>query len=413
MFAEHLRSPVFAALARNTASAFTRVRKLPLFQLVTFLINLPRSGLQAELFAYFDHALGLSPDHAISKSALCQARRQLNPESMRHLLQFSHQCIVQHVPAPSWHGFQIKAIDSSVLRLPSTPECIEHFGGMHPHQGSFSPLCRASVLYDVARGCCVDAVLGSYHQGDRELALNHRAYLDSTDLVVYDRGYPSREFFIMHLQQSLKFCMRISMGTWNQVKAFAQGSSNDTLINLGTASEPLSLRLLRARLPNGQVYYFATNLLDPCLNAQDFADLYRGRWRIEEAFKLIKARMNLENWTGILPYVVQQDFYASLLHANFASMLAVAAAPYAMQPLGGAHICIQGWIVKLNQTLVIKILRHHLPKLLLGCAADNLTSQLIQRLQNSSCLERQREIRGSQPRRTRSPRTYFSSYKAA
>lgn len=51
----------------------------------------------------------------------------------------------------------------------------------------------------------------------------------------------------------------------------------------------------------------------------------RDRWSLEEAFKLIKARLQFENWSGILPHTVTQDFYAPLLRANCAVVLAWAA----------------------------------------------------------------------------------------
>lgn len=61
-------------------------------------------------------------------------------------------------------------------------------------------------------------------------------------------------------------------------------------------------------LPNGPEFIVATNVFDTSVGPSAFGELYRGRWRIEEAFTHIKARLQIENWSGILPQTVEQDF---------------------------------------------------------------------------------------------------------
>lgn len=63
------------------------------------------------------------------------------------------------------------------------------------------PLARASALWDVARECFVDATLGKYAEDDRTLAFKHLSQLSSQDLVVMDRGYPSRDWMAALQQQ--------------------------------------------------------------------------------------------------------------------------------------------------------------------------------------------------------------------
>ena len=55
------------------------------------------------------------------------------------------------------------------------------------------------------------------------------------------------------------------------------------------------VRLVRVVTPNGRITVLMTSLLDAiAYPATDFALLYHGRWRIEEAFKRIKHRLGLE-----------------------------------------------------------------------------------------------------------------------
>jgi len=47
-----------------------------------------------------------------------------------------------------------------------------------------------------------------------------------------------------------------------------------------------------------------------------FADLYHGRWRIEEAFKRIKSRLGLEHTSGLSWHAAHQDFGAKAVFDN-------------------------------------------------------------------------------------------------
>ncbi|GHU23937.1 hypothetical protein FACS189488_07530 [Betaproteobacteria bacterium] len=155
-----------------------------------------------------------------------------------------------------------------------------------------------------------------------------------------------------------------------------------------------------------------TNILDAAHTPNDFASLYRSRWRIEEAFKLIKARLQVENWSGILPYAVEQDFYATLTRANCAAALALAVRP--------EEACIhmpeadkKGWRHRLNRTLVMKSLRHYLPRLLLDLNLSEILHRLIERLRAPSAIERTRPGRTAPRKKGVRIAGYHSAYKGA
>ena len=50
--------------------------------------------------------------------------------------------------------------------------------------------------------------------------------------------------------------------------------------------------------------------------APAFAELYHARWNIEEAFKVLKHRLYLEQFTGELPESIRQDVHAKIFTAN-------------------------------------------------------------------------------------------------
>ena len=85
----------------------------------------------------------------------------------------------------------------------------------------------------------------------------------------------------------------------------------------------IRFRLVRVELPGGGVEILATSLLDAeACPAAGFAEVCHGRWGIEEAIKLVKHRLNIEQFSGELPGSVRQDFHAKLLTASLAWALA-------------------------------------------------------------------------------------------
>jgi hypothetical protein len=361
---------------------------LPLPNLVSFLLNAPRAGLQIEINQFFDHALGNDTAQAPTKSALCQARSKLKPEALRSLVALSAAKLVEHSAAPAWHGYRVLALDSTVLRVPAVAECAKYFGGIQPACGKFRPLARATALLDVARDCFVDVYLGKYNEDDRSLALRQMDALGRGDLVLMDRGYPSRAMLAHLHARGVKFCVRMPRG-WKETGRVMAGRCADQRSELGTPDQPVPVRLLRYGLPNGNVLVLATNIDEPHLDAAQFAALYRSRWRIEECFKLIKARLQVENWSGVQPQTVEQDFYAAAVRINCAAIIALEADP-THAALAPPEPNAQGWRVALNCTLVIKNLRHKLPRLLLALNAETVLANLLDRLRAPGAKERTR-----------------------
>ncbi len=380
---------------------------------MSFLINTPRAGLQSELNAFLDHALAPGDTSTLSKSALCQARSELDPAALRALVAHSGGLLAEHLPTAQWHQRRVVALDSTVLRVPNVPECANHFGGMTTGCGKFRPLARASALWDVARGCVVDAVLGGFADDDRSLAIHHLDALTPQDMLVMDRGYPSRDWLRALQQRHIGFCARICAQRWRAVAHFARSGHNDALMDLGTPQQPLRLRLVRIILPNGTLLYLVTNLLDDTIKPNDFAELYRSRWRIEEAFKLIKARLQVENWSGLLPHTVLQDFFATLVRLNCAAALTAELLPESPSALAIPNENPAGWRIKPNATLLLKALRHHLPRLLLDIDRAGTIEKLIRRLTSSTNYEQTRPNRKAPRAEGVRIAGFHTAYKAA
>jgi hypothetical protein len=140
-------------------------------------------------------------------------------------------------------------------------------------------------------------------------------------LLILDRGFYDFEFFAALMEQEVAFITRPkSNAFWigHQLLSSTQ-TIKDQIIFLGTGTQGqpvLKLRLIEVRF--GRVWYqYLTSVLDPMLLPPVVvADLYRRRWRIEEAFDTIKRLLNLSYlWTGSLNGIQLQIWATWLFYA--------------------------------------------------------------------------------------------------
>ena len=64
-----------------------------------------------------------------------------------------------------------------------------------------------------------------------------------------------------------------------------------------------------------------TSLSEDVASVVELADLYHGRWRIEEAFKRLKHRLGLESVSGLSQHALLVDVATKVLADNLAALL--------------------------------------------------------------------------------------------
>jgi len=75
----------------------------------------------------------------------------------------------------------------------------------------------------------------------------------------------------------------------------------------------ISCRLIKVVLENGDVEILCTSLIDTeKYDINEFRSLYHYRWNEEEAYKLLKSRIELEAFSGKTAKAVKQDFHAKI-----------------------------------------------------------------------------------------------------
>ena len=171
------------------------------------------------------------------------------------------------------------------------------------------------------------------------MAASHFEQLSELDLVLLDRGYPAFWLFKLILSRGAQFCSRISSKKWKIVRKFVESGQLEQIIYLvppvtskkacrdyGLDLQPMRLRLIRIELSSGEVEVLITSLTD-CRQYPYhlFEELYHDRWPVEEDYKVMKCRIELENFSGQTELSVYQDFHSKVFSKNITSMIAFAA----------------------------------------------------------------------------------------
>ena len=196
-------------------------------------------------------------------------------------------------------------------------------------------------------------------------------------------AYPSRWLVAVLNARGIAFCMRVEKAGntgFACMRDFLRSDEHERIVTLAAPdrrgandyecpSTAQTVRLVRHVASTGKVRVLMANLLDPAaFPARQFGDLYHQRWRIEEAFKRLKHRLNLEHVCGLSQQAAMQDFAAKIVCDNLQSLATETALREASLPATR----------RINRAAAHSIMKPLMPALLLGA---DIAKRLIGALQ--------------------------------
>jgi hypothetical protein len=307
--------------AKRAKNAFTRNRLLPLPVLVAFLLSGVAGSVQTELNRFFAHLANVADQvRIVTAQAFSKARHKLDMFAFHEVNRKLLALIEQEVGIPRWHGLRVVAGDGSKVRLTLWDKETETryisenvmFGLFLPGVEMFLDLCLFPQVAD-----------------ERQMLLERSDVLQPDDLLVLDRGFPSRALLNILSHRGIAFCMRCdSSHGFKAVCDFMRSSATERVVSIPAPdrrglegydcpASPTTVRLVRIVTPAGTQIAVMTSLLDAdTYPASAFCDLYHRRWRIEEAFKRLKHRLALESTSGLSWHAAQQDVGAKAVCDN-------------------------------------------------------------------------------------------------
>jgi hypothetical protein len=156
---------------------------------------------------------------------------------------------------------------------------------------------------------------------DTKLESNILNLVTAKTLLLLDRGFYHFSFWLQLVEQEVHFITRPKRGAAiKPLQVFTDSYAlRDRLVRLGSGTKQtpfITLRLIEVR--SGKAWHsYLTSLLDPTiLPPYVVADLYRRRWRIEDAFNTVKRLLGLSYlWTGSINGIQLQLWGTWLFYA--------------------------------------------------------------------------------------------------
>ena len=346
---EFLRSklwdPDFVARSRMREQDFTRQRQLTFPVMMLFILQKTVKSLQRHLHEFLDELAGGGVFDPVSAGAFTHARAKLKHSAF---IELNEGTVVPWIYSSEqaqsvnrWRGHRLLGVDSSLLRLPNSAELREQFhlvevNNQSGKTGTSYPEARMLVIYDLLNGVGIDGRLERGERGEVGLAIEQLRKASKGDVMINDRGFTGYCYLAWHRHLGLHFIARCSRGSFAAaqelfrknrgaesllVKLLAPLEERAALRELGLALE-LVVRFVSVRLPNGELEVLATSLLnEQQYPTEEFLEVYHYRWEHETFYNVLKARLDLENFSGQTAEAVRQDFYATLLLCNLETVL--------------------------------------------------------------------------------------------
>jgi hypothetical protein len=316
----------------------------------------PHDGYDAVLARAFGlPGLRFRPGTAVpAGSALSQARGLLGELAMRKIFELDAERGDAELGITAlWKGLEVTAIDGTTMELARNDVLEGEFGT--PADGA-RPLLRIAAHVRTASRRWIGAGIGSYHDGENDLADRLEWSFKPGMLNLADRGFFSMDRFLRFSAAGAHLAWRVKNAAkcvpFRTVRALPDGSElvmlhesdgmrtrrrretgdrhaerlPDTAARLVTFT--ITARTRSGRAKTTQIRVLTTLLDHEAYPAREIAALYAERWQIEIAFLHLKktVRGPRRALRGQSPELARQEAWALLLIHNIVATAAARAA---------------------------------------------------------------------------------------
>ncbi|MDR1309285.1 MAG: transposase, partial [Deltaproteobacteria bacterium] len=215
---------------------------------------------------------------------------------------------------------RLRYLRGSKIQLPSDHKLRKLFGTSGCNDSAVT--AQSSALYDVLNEIVIDARIYFMSKGERELAKKHLDFLSTmrssaNDLIIFDRGYPAFKLFEYCISYKFILLMRLSRIFNTYIDKISLGCHN-FILTQGIKS--IKVRIIKFKLPKGEIKTLVTNLFDYSLGQKAFKQLYFRRWPIETLYGKVKHQLEIENFSSRTEESIYQDYYITIFVHNLISI---------------------------------------------------------------------------------------------
>ena len=275
----------------------------------------------------------------ISKPGYLKQRMKLNPEAILSLCDFHNASLYREEEMETMNGYLILAADGTNINVPTIAETLEAYGTNSKKNVKQQATLGLSCLYDLLNKVVLDVTFNRCGFDERAQAREHMEKFSQIapgmkSILALDRNYPSVIEFVKWNSVGQKYVIRLRKNGYRNERA--QMESDDETINValnigrtipfrGTdgyalleEQDSFDLRVVNIRLDGGAEVSLATNLSEEEFSTEEIGQVYQMRWGIETAFDMLKNNLQIENFTGTKPVLIEQDIYACVYLCNLA-----------------------------------------------------------------------------------------------
>lgn len=322
-------------------NSFIRDRSLNFCDIILMVLGRKGRTLSMELFDFYRKA----EKHAVSKQDFSKQRQKIGVDFFKDSLEVTVKDIYVSNKLKTYKGYYILGIDGSKTILPRVKELEEKYGLAQANEKQQKCVqCTISGCYDCLNNIMIDIEVGPYASDERELAKKNikkaKEILGNRKIIIiFDRGYPSIEMLKFLDDNGIKYIIRLQDNTYSRERR--EMKSNDEEVEIKLTRDRLTgkmdektynelkkqgvykTRFVKHELPNGNIEWLVTNLDKKELSGKQVGELYFKRWRIEEAFKTLKSKLQIENISGRTDLTALQDIYATIIVYNMIELIAL------------------------------------------------------------------------------------------
>lgn len=327
---------------------FVRNSKLGFTKLIKIILSRTGKTTTNEINNYYSEIDKL--EYTISKQALFQAQRKLNPEVFRKLNHTLIKNFYSQNHMKKYKDHLILAIDGTVLEMPINEKTIDKFGTITGPSKPTKTSPRSSGIYDCLNNIYAEFITKNWKESEIPMAYEQVNIINNMNLnekiiFIADRYYGATDLFIYLESIGYNYCFR---GKKNFYKHYLDLNEKDKIYEIplderwikrlkieeakqiALKTHKLTIRVIRfykseislkEKITNDEEIILFTNLPPDKFSREEIIKLYGIRWNIETGYGILKTKMEFERVTSEKPNIILQEIYSQIIIYNLMILL--------------------------------------------------------------------------------------------
>ena len=171
------------------------------------------------------------------------------------------------------------------------------------------PICMLSALTGIQTDTIVNYTV-TKHFNERQCVYDLVKPLQKDDIVLFDRGYYSKELYSFLNNSKLKCVMRIKKTANRDVKKFYSSTKSQLVTFLIQDEKIIKVKYIKKKIGD-TTFVMCTNIFDA--TPEKIMNLYKMRWRVELSFKRLKSHLYINKIKALSEKLWLQEFESRIL----------------------------------------------------------------------------------------------------